>query len=238
FVSGQPAAIFHADIDTVVLGRVAESVHRVTARLNNFYLFLEHIAEHDQTAVRFAQSFLGSIENLSLCDPTEKVLAQNKIWQILERHFVGGHGILFRHVDVRAWKENLVPQMPGVGVIHWNTNLKLRISGLADSHVIGENHRVSGSPSLIIFRLSDDQATFLNSERNMIKGNLFVRTTNALKGFDFSRISNSTPLNSIQPKKPMRITGMNGVDSIFLALQPVAGQQRRADLPEDTIEHK
>src|SRR5215831_11434364 len=116
FVSGQPAAIFHGDIDTFVLGRIAESVHRVTARLNNFYLFIEHIAKHDQTAVRFAQSFLGSIENLSLCDPTEQVLAQNKIWKILERRVVCGHVSLYRLDDVRAWKENLVAVRPGVGV--------------------------------------------------------------------------------------------------------------------------
>src|ERR1043166_1948472 len=128
--------------------------------------------------------------------------------------------------------------MPGVGVIHRNTNLKLRIPGLGDSHVIGENHRVSGSPPLIIFRLSDDQAPFLNSERNMIKGNLFVRTTDALEGFDFSRIGNPTPLNSIQPKKPVSISGGDGIDGVLLTLQPVAGQQRGADLPEDTVEHE
>src|ERR1043166_9442923 len=127
--------------------------------------------------------------------------------------------------------------MPGVGVIHWNTNLKLRIAGLGDSHVIRKNHRVSGSPSLIIFRLSDDQAPFLNSERNIIKGNLFVRTTDALERLDFSLIGNPTSLNSIQPKKPVSISGMNSIDSVFLTLQTVAGQQSGADLAEDTVEH-
>ena len=125
-----------------------------------------------------------------------------------------------------------------MGVIYWNTNLKLRIPGLSNSHVIRKNHGVSRSPSFIIFRLSDDQAPFLNSERNVIKSNLFVRTTDALEGFDFSRIGYAASFNSIKPKKSVSIRGMNGVDSVFLTLQPVAWQQRGADLPEDPIEHE
>src|SRR5215475_8942800 len=128
--------------------------------------------------------------------------------------------------------------MPRMGVIHRNSNLKFRIPGLADAHVIRENHRVSDSPSFIIFRLSDDQAPFLNSERNTIKGNLFVRTTDALEGFDFSLVGNPASLNSVKPKKPMSVSGMNSIDSVFLTLQPVAGQERGADLAEDTIEHE
>jgi hypothetical protein len=65
-----------------------------------------------------------------------------------------------------------------------------------------------------------------------------VRATDALEAFDFSLIGNPAALNRIKPEMPVSITGMDGVHGVFLTLQPVTGQQRRADLPENIIEHE
>ena len=167
--------VLHWDVQKLVLFRVSEHVHRLTAIFDQRHLLRQHAPVQDDPLVGLPQPLQVSLGDGPLGYPRRHVLAQYKVGDVAAG--IIGHGDLVGRnlallvVLLPGWSGiHTIHEVPGVGVVHGHSDLH----GPADPEDIGEQDRVAQAPLGILFRSAYPNPAFDYSVFKNVEPDFYV----------------------------------------------------------------
>jgi hypothetical protein len=203
-------------------------------RMHALDLFEEQAAEHHDAAVGVDQHLARAVGDRPLADPCHDVAAVDEVGQerpalVLERDLVDRNLLLDRRLGLHLRQVAGVPENKRVHVVYRHADLKAVLALGADPNHQREHQWMADPPIIVRAAPAGEHAPLDDPVAEHVEADLYVPPRVAARDAEPGRAANRSEMMAVEPFQMRRI------DAVLHDLQPVARNERAADVAQHAL---